>query len=378
MNIRLVFFYRLLRPLVRLFLFFNFGYRCKVAKNLPENYIVLSNHNTDYDPLLVGASFPRQMYFVASEHISRWKNAYKFVKFLFEPILRYKGTVAGSTVLEIMRTIRDGGNVCIFAEGARSWDGVSSPILPSTGKMVKSAKCALVTYRIEGGYFISPNWSEANTRRGRIYGAPVNVYTAEQLASMSVDEINEAIRSDLYEDAYARQLADPVRYTGKNLAVRMENLLFICPECGARDTISSQNDTVSCSACGMQFRYTEYGMLDGIAHTTVQQLSQWQKQCVAQDAENGMSYEAPKGSMSKVVKHAESAIAEGLVTMNQDVFSCGDVSIPVNEITNFSMHGRHALVFSTKDAYYEVLVADKKNALKFFLLYEAMQNAKVK
>lgn len=42
------------------------------AEGLPENYIVLSNHVTDYDPLLVGVSFPGQMYFVASEHITRW------------------------------------------------------------------------------------------------------------------------------------------------------------------------------------------------------------------------------------------------------------------------------------------------------------------
>ena len=201
MKIKYKFFYTVLRPLVNLFLKIKFGYRCEKAKDLPDKYIVLSNHTTDFDVLFVAMSFKKQMFFVGSEHISRWKNAYKFLRFAFKPILRPKGTVAASTVKEILKTVRKGSNVCIFAEGVRSWDGVSSPIAESTGKLIKSAKCALVTYRITGGYFVSPMWSEIGTRKGEVFGPPVNVYTKEQLAEMSVDEINEIIKNDLHEDA---------------------------------------------------------------------------------------------------------------------------------------------------------------------------------
>ena len=67
MNKKHVFFYKLVRPIIVVFLWLKFGYTFTVARNLPENYIVLSNHTTDYDPLFLGASFPRQMYFVGSE-----------------------------------------------------------------------------------------------------------------------------------------------------------------------------------------------------------------------------------------------------------------------------------------------------------------------
>ena len=53
----------LLCPLVAVFLFLKFGYRYKKAKNLPDHYMVLANHNTDFDPLFVAVSFHRQMYF---------------------------------------------------------------------------------------------------------------------------------------------------------------------------------------------------------------------------------------------------------------------------------------------------------------------------
>ncbi|MBQ2976959.1 MAG: 1-acyl-sn-glycerol-3-phosphate acyltransferase [Clostridia bacterium] len=249
MRKRHVWIYHVLTPLVIAFLFIRFGYRFKKARNLPDKYIVLANHTTDFDPLFVAASFPRQMYFVASEHIARWKNAYKFIRYALAPILRYKGSVAVSTVREVLQRLRDGANICIFAEGARTWDGVTAPFLPSTGKLIKAAGCGLVTYKITGGYFVSPNWSEKSLRRGPISGAPVRVYSPEEIEKMTVDEINRAIAADLHEDAYARQMANPQPYKGKKLAHRMENLLFICPQCGEMDTIRSTGNHMECMKC---------------------------------------------------------------------------------------------------------------------------------
>ncbi len=372
MRIKYRFFYRLLRPLVRVFLWLKFGYRTEVAKKLPENYLVLANHVTDWDPLFVAAGFRRQMFFVASEHISRWKNAYRFLKFVFAPILRKKGTVASSTVVEILRKLRGGENVCIFAEGARSWDGVTGPILPSTAKLVQSAKCGLVTYRIVGGYFVSSNWSEKNLRRGPIRGEVVGVYSAEEIAAMPLEELQALIERDLYEDAYARQLADPKRYRCKRPAEQLENLLFICPQCGAQDTISSHDDTVSCSACGLQFTCDEYGMLHGIDCTTVKELAAWQRGAVEAGAENGLVCRSERASLARVTKNGEERIAGGTVAMNAQMLACGDWRVPLTDISDLAMHGRHAVVFSANKEYYELLVAPGANALKFHLLYQSL------
>ena len=57
----------ILRPLVYPYLKIKFGYTYEKAKNLPETYIVLSNHTTDYDPIFVAMSFPKFMHFIASE-----------------------------------------------------------------------------------------------------------------------------------------------------------------------------------------------------------------------------------------------------------------------------------------------------------------------
>lgn len=370
MKKRHIIFYNFFRPLVIIFLWFKFGYKFKVAKDLPENYIVLSNHTTDFDPLLVGASFPRQMYFIASEHISRWKNAYRFLHFGFAPIIRRKGTVAVSTVMEALRKVRKGDSVCIFAEGYRSWDGVTGAILPSTGKMIKSAKCALVTYRIQGGYFVSPNWSEGSARRGRIYGAPVNIYTAEQLEQMSVAEINEIINRDLYEDAYERQRLSPKKYKGKDLALGMENLLYLCPKCKKLDTLYSKDDRVYCKQCDFSFRYNEYGWLEGAPFKTLKELAAWQRKQVEKAAENNIVFEAAAGTLSQIKEHEEKLVAQGRVILSEASLKCGDMEILLSDITDFGMYGKHNIVFSVKKTYYELCLAQKINSLKFFQLYE--------
>ena len=353
-------------------MFFKFGFRYQREKGLPETFIVLSNHVTDFDPLFVALSFHEKMYFVCSEHVARWKLLYKFLSYCFAPIVRYKGTTAASTVMEVLRTVRKGYNVCMFAEGARCWNGVTAPILPSTGKMAKSARCALVTFKIQGGYFVSPRWSEGGTRRGPISGGVVNVYTREQLAEMSVTEINAAITRDLHEDAYERQLAAPARYKGKQVAVRMENMLFYCPCCRGMNTITSRRDVVSFRACGMTFRYTEYGLLEGegLEHKTVKDLFSWQMRQVEQDVKDQVVYTAPDGILKSIDNHVETMVSQGTVSMDGDRLACGEVQIPLADITDMDMHGKNALVFSVKSTYYELIPDRSAGALKFHMMYQ--------
>ncbi len=361
--------WRIAQPIIKLLVYVKFGYRCKNAENLPEKYIVLSNHTTDWDPLFVASSFRDQMYFVASEHIARWGFVFKIIDWLVAPIVRYKGTTATVTVMDMLRKIREGANVCMFAEGARSWDGETAAFLPSTGKVVKSARCGLVTYRLEGGYFVSPRWS-SSLRRGRIYGAPVNVYTKEQLAKMSVEEINAAIARDLHEDAYERQMKSPVRYKGKNLAENMENLLFICPKCGAIDAFQSHGNTVSCKKCDLEFKYTEYGMLEGAPFKTVYEFAKWQREEAKKLVEQKQIFTASNAILKTVANHVEEMVDEGPVSLGAEGISVGNTKIPLEDIMDLNMHGKRGIVFSTKDAYYEMKPDEGTCAYKFHLVYD--------
>lgn len=362
-----VFFYETFRPLAVLYLKFLFDYKYEKAPKKGENYIVLSNHVSDYDPFFVAASFRKHMYFVASEHIARWGWLSKLINFLVSPIMRYKGTVATSTAIDILKRVKSGSNVCIFAEGVRTWDGVSSPILPSTAKLIKKAGCGLYTYKIIGGYFASPMWCGANRRRGPVYGAPVNYYSKEQLQNMSADEIYEAFITDLHEDAYERQVKEPKRYPGKNLAEGLENLMFICPSCGQRDAFTSKGNVVHCKHCDLFYTYDEYGMLHGGEFTTVKDFTDWQKQQITKDVQENVAYTAKEATLCTIKDHNEEFVTKGELILSQEGLACGDFAVTLSDISEIATHGQRAIVFTANKQYYELIPSKEANALKFFL-----------
>src|SRR5690554_5945667 len=268
--------YRIIRPIIAPLLRCLFRLEVQPAPALEGPYLVYANHNYDLDPVFVQLSFKDMLYFVASEHIFRVGLASRLLIYLFDPIPRLKGSTDMGTVRELLRRLRDGKSICIFAEGNRSFNGLTGPIPPSVGKLAKACKVPLVTYKLEGGYFTTPRWAYT-LRRGKMRGYVVQVYSAEQLANMTADEVNDVIKADLFEDAYARQDKERIRFKGRRLAEGLETALFICPQCEQIGTLKSRGSEFSCS-CGLKTVYDEYGYLNGGPYRTVTEWDAWQNQ----------------------------------------------------------------------------------------------------
>ena len=188
--------WKILRTLLRPWIIHKFNFKSEIY-NVDGPCLVLANHNTDWDPLVVATAFPNQMYFVASEHIFRWGFVSRIIHWLVAPISRLKSRTGASTVMTVLRKLRDGANVCIFAEGEKSWNGVTCHIADATGKLARASGASLVTYRLEGGYFTHPRWAKTH-RRGKMRGSVVGIYTPEMLKAMDPEEINDIINRDLY------------------------------------------------------------------------------------------------------------------------------------------------------------------------------------
>ncbi len=327
--------------------------------------LILSNHNTDVDFLFLGSSFKRHMYFVISEHTMQHGFASKLLRHYLAPISRLKGATAASTAMNVIRTLRSGSNVCIFAEGNRSFNGETCPILPSTGKLARSAGASLITYRIEGGYMVSPRWAYS-LRRGKMRAHIVNIYSPEQLRAMTDDEINEAIKNDLYEDAYARQAEWKAVYKGKKLAEGLEHILFICPECGGISTISTNGSRISCT-CGMSGKYNKHGYISGTSYNTVLDWDRWQQKrlpeiidcagndCAAIFSDDDISLIAVDS------EHNSSQLAAGTLSISRSALSIAGREFPLSEIegNGLAIYGHANIVFNHNGIHYE-LKSDKR------------------
>ena len=369
--------YGIAKKLLSPFFRWLFKIESQPTPDLKGPYLVYANHNADLDAVLVQLSFDEVLYFVASEHIFRVGMASRLLMYLFDPISRLKGSTDLSTVRDIMRRLRDGKNVCIFAEGNRSFNGLTGPIPPSVGKLAKSCKVPLVTYKFEGGYFTTPRWAYT-MRRGRMRGYVAGVYTVEQLKEMSAEEVNAAIKADLFEDAYARQAIEKTPFKGKRLAEGLETALFICPSCKQIGTLQSKDNEFFCT-CGLKAIYDEFGYLSGAPYSTITEWDAWQHQQLSQIAANLGDEPAfvDAGLRLSMIESGHKGehidAGSGTLAMYRDKVVCGTLIFAMDEISDMALYGRGNIAFTCQGKHYTIEAGRSFCGRKYLELYNQLR-----
>ena len=263
------------------------GYSCDVI-GLEPPFLMISNHVTNDDPFYTGLAYRKApLAFVASEHIFRQGVLSKLLMRYFDPIPRPKADSGVGTVRAVLKRLREGDPVVLFAEGDCTWNGVSGEVFPATGKLAKAAGVPLVTYRLEGGYLTSPRWSKKK-RRGRMRGRLVKVYSPEELKTMLPGEIDDAINRDIHYDTWAAQAEEPVPFRSKAPAEGIERALFVCPECGDTDCMASKGGSFFCTTCGAGWTLDEYGLLHGPKFLNPAEWDAWQRTAIRDVREDGL------------------------------------------------------------------------------------------
>ena len=337
--------------------------------------LVVANHLTDWDPLLLACGFPRHMYFIASEHIFRWGLPSRLLRFLVDPISRLKGGTAVDTAGVILRRLKQGASICLFAEGDRSWTGLTEPMHPTTGRLARMSGVTLITYRLEGGYLASPRWAGSSLRRGRMAGHVAGIYPAATLRAMSAEEVSRLIERDLHEDAWARQREAPVAYRGKNLAEHLERLLCLCPACHELDALHSEGNYLRCS-CGLTARFTTYGFLEGdnLPYDNLHDWTRWQDAALAArfDAADG----APLFADSEIAlteilpDHGKRALGTDNLTFHPDRLTWRDMVFPLSAISGISLLSGQTMQLGFGRAHYELTSVQIRCLRKYMTVYE--------
>ena len=359
---------------------FNFSY--ERAPRIPYPFLLVANHVTDLDPLMVACSFRQQMYFVASEHLFRLGFFTKLLKWLVAPIARIKGSTDTVSAMNIMRKLRHRSNVGLFAEGDKSWNGRTGRLHPTTARLIKTSKAALVTYKLTGGYLSSPRWSKL-FRKGRLHGRMVNLYTPEQLAGMTPEEITEAINADIYEDAFATQRREHVPYRGKALASGLENALYACPSCKKVCGLRSSGDEFACT-CGFKVKYNEYGFFEGadVPFESIAEWDDWQEAFIrqlAQSAGDEPIFEDAGQSLWRIgTDHSESLVTAGTLRLYRDRFVLGSFSIPLSALYQMGVYGPDHIVFSAEGVNYEIKSDIVRSGRKYETMYAILTGASVR
>ena len=146
--------------------------------------LVLSNHQSHFDPVLIGLACDRRLNYLARETLFGFTPFRWLIESLDAiPIDREGLGLAG--LKETLRRLKAGEPVLIFPEGTRSRDGEMAPLKPGFSALARRANVPLLPVAIEGAY-------EAWPRRRLLPGtATIHIQFGEPLfpeAAAAYDE----------------------------------------------------------------------------------------------------------------------------------------------------------------------------------------------
>lgn len=185
-----------------------FGLRVEGVSKFPLEVgaLVCSNHQSNFDPVLVGLVLPERLNYVAR------KTLFKF--FLFRWLIEYLDAIPldrdGMGIAGIKETLKRLGrseSVLIFPEGTRTSDGNVSRLKPGFYAIAKRSGKPIVPVAIEGAYDSWPKGTKL-PRLSRIAICVGDSIGPEQIAATDekglLDELEKRIRAC---HARARHLA---------------------------------------------------------------------------------------------------------------------------------------------------------------------------
>ena len=282
-----------LRLLIQTLSFFDFKKHKSTIKKINMEgikppYLLLVNHNAflDFKVVAMATKPYRTNSVVAIDGflISEW-------------LLRTVGCICtrkftqDMTLVRHLKTVVDRGDIpTIYPEARYSLCGTNALLPESIGKLAKFLKVPVAVIINHGHHINSPFWN-LKERGTRVESTMTGLISAQELAAMSGEEINEKIQKAFYYNDYQWQRENEIAVNYPKRAEGLHKVLYQCPHCLAEYRMTSHDDQLACKACGKSWTMDQYSVLaanDGKTEFTyIPDWYEWQRENVKKEVEAG-------------------------------------------------------------------------------------------
>lgn len=258
-------------------------------EGLEPPYMILSNHMRfiDFELCALG-TFPYRVNNVVS--IDGYYRR-PWLMELIGAICTRKFTKDMHLVKSIRRVLKRGDILCMYPEARYSPCGVDSYIPESLGKLIRLSQVPVVAVVHHGNYLHSPFWNYRKTRKVPLHTTMTQILTADQVKSMSPQEINAVLKQALKYDEYQYQKENGILITEEFRAEGLHKVLYQCPHCMAESKMSSSGTEIFCTECGKRWNLNEDGTLTAQEGETefshIPDWFEWERQQVRRQVESG-------------------------------------------------------------------------------------------
>lgn len=162
-------------------------------------FLLIANHQSYLDPILIQAIVPRTMYTMAkSTEFSTPVIGRLLERLKSFPVRRFE--IDSQAVRTVLRHLAAGRGVGIYVEGERTWDGRLQPPRLGTIRVILKAGVPVVPCGISGAYEVWPRWSRL--RRGIVrvrFGEPLRFPQLDSRAEReaALDDARERLMATL-------------------------------------------------------------------------------------------------------------------------------------------------------------------------------------
>lgn len=269
------------------------GKKYKVEKfnmeGLKPPYMLLSNHMyfVDFELCAMGTLPYRVNNVVSIDGYYRRP----WLMELIGAICTRKFTMDLGLVKSIRRVLKRGDILSMYPEARYSPCGTTSYMPESLGKLIKLNKVPVVAVVHHGNYLHSPFWNYRKKRKVPLYTTMTQILTAEQVKSMTAEQINEAVKTALDYDDYRYQKENGIKICEPFRAEGMHKILYQCPECMTESKMASKGTEIFCTHCGKRWNLNEDGTLSALEGNTrfthVPDWFEWEREQVRQQIISG-------------------------------------------------------------------------------------------
>lgn len=232
---------------------------CIGMEDLKGPYILLSNHMSFIDfELVAEATYPQRMNNVVNI------DGYYMRPWLMEwigAICTRKFTQDMHLIKSIQKVLERGDVLTMYPEARYSPCGVTSFIPDSVAMLIRRCKVPVVVAIHRGNYLHAPFWNFRKKRKVPLHTTLTRIFTAEEAATLSVEEINARLHAAFEYDDYRYQKENGILITEPFRAEGMHKILYQCPHCMTESKMASKGAEIFCTECGKRWTLGEDGTL---------------------------------------------------------------------------------------------------------------------
>ena len=193
------FWYAFCRIPVRLYFMIFYGARYFGRDNIPKQggVLIVANHQSHYDPPLIGSGIPRRINYLARKTLFKFKPFAWLIDSLDAIPLDNQG-IGFEGIKETIRRLKNGEMVLMFPEGTRTRDGKISPLKDGFLTLAIRGKAAILPVAISGAYETWPRFLRfpGPGRLKVLYGESISYETAKETPP---DELHRTVEAQLHE-----------------------------------------------------------------------------------------------------------------------------------------------------------------------------------